>query len=62
MGVPSQALSDIAKHSPELAQLVVDAGTCSLLVKDNANVWHDTGGESGRVGPLKKNKENHPLN
>ena len=33
-----KALSDIAKHSPELAQLVVDAGTCSLLVKDIATV------------------------
>lgn len=29
----SEALSDIAKHSPELAQVVVDAGACVLLVK-----------------------------
>ena len=35
-GVSSQALSDVAKHSPELAQLVVDAGATSLMVKDLA--------------------------
>ena len=35
-----KALSDIAKHSPELAQLVVDAGTCSLLVKDTTVASH----------------------
>ena len=31
--ISASALSDVAKHSPELAHVVVDAGACALLVK-----------------------------
>ncbi len=36
--ISASALSDISKHSPELAQAVVDAGAVSLLSKDVSHV------------------------
>ena len=39
-------MSDIAKHSPELAQLVVDNGAVSLLVKAPKK-WRIFGWEFG---------------
>ena len=40
--VAASALSDIAKHTPELAQAVVDAGTLLLLPCRNITVQHDS--------------------
>merc|ERR1712146_644643 len=36
--ISASALSDISKHSPELAQTVVDAGAVSLLAKDISHI------------------------
>merc|ERR1711981_1020749 len=36
--ISASALSDICKHSPELAQTVVDAGAVSLLAKDISHI------------------------